>query len=307
MRKVAFLILVSLLTQAPARADSLDGDMAYTAGDFATAYREWSSAAAQGDPSAMAALGTLYDTGHGVGQDFARALDWYRRAAEAGSVRGMFNVGAMYDNGRGTPVDRPTAIYWYSRAAEQGHGRAAFALGLIYRNGDGVPRNRAAAVRFFQIAAEAGIGAARTNLAQLRGPVPAPPGAAASASSQPAAGAARPAPDADAEASRVQKAVLSRAALDGEQASRFAALVPLLTDQAAGDARLAQYDVGYAFEHGTGVSRDPVRSYVYYLRAAASPDQSIKAASLRGAADVARSLTAAQHTAARDMLLDGSR
>ena len=307
MTKSILLSLLALLASLPVRADDLGADMAYANGDYATAFREWSAAAAAGDASAMSAMGTLYDTGNGVPQNFATALAWYIRAAEAGSVRAMFNVGAMFDNGRGTPVDRREAVRWYTRAANQGHGRAAFALGLIYRSGDGVPRDRAAAVRFFRIALAAGIEAARTNLASLGSPAPKQPASVAVAMPKPVPRPRPSAPGREVQIANVQKTVLSRATLDSDARGAFAALVPGLTEQAGKDGRLAQYNVGYAFEHGYGVKPDPVRSYVYYLRAATSTDPSIKDAAMRGASDVGKALDEAQHVEARDMLLDGKR
>jgi len=91
MRKVAAAWITLLcLSTGPAHAEGLRGDVAFSVEDYATAYREWLAAANAGDASAMSAVGTLYDTGHGIPQDFAAALSWYRRAAEAGDVRAMF-------------------------------------------------------------------------------------------------------------------------------------------------------------------------------------------------------------------------
>lgn len=106
MRQVLFTTAFLVVGPCLACGDTLTADAAFSAGDYVAAYREWSQAAGNGDASAMAALGTLYDTGHGVPQDFTQALRWYLQAAKVGNVRGMFNTGAMYDNGRGTPADR---------------------------------------------------------------------------------------------------------------------------------------------------------------------------------------------------------
>ncbi len=305
MRRVLFATALLVLGPGLACADTLTGDAAFTAGDYVAAHREWSQAAGNGDASAMAALGTLYDTGHGVPQDFARALAWYRQAAEAGSVRGMFNTGAMYDNGRGAPVSRAEALRWYARAAERGHGRAAFDAGLIYRDGDGVPRDRVAAIRYFRIAAQDGVEAAWTNLAALHATEPPRSPTTNPTLLRPRS---RPSsPDADQlTVARLQGSILTRGPLDPAAIRELSEAAPTLLIQAVKDSRIAQYEIGFAFENGYGVTRDPVRSYVYYLRAAASSEPGVKTAALRGAADVAKALTDVQHAAARDMLLDGA-
>lgn len=295
MRLLLVFAFFALLQSAPVRAGDLDADLAYIRGDYATALQTWSAAAGAGDASAMSALGTLYDTGHGVEQDFAVALRWYRRAAEAGSVRGMFNVGAMYDNGRGTAEDRAEAIRWYKMAAARGHGRAAFALGLIFRDGDGVPRDRTAAIKYFRAALAGGIEAARTNLVALGSPPAGSPAANATIRSHGAKTAA------------VGTAVLSRTPLGTVAAREFTIHMAGLPAQAADDDRMAQYELGYAYEHGYGRKTDPVKAYIYYLRASSATDTNIKTAALRGAEEVGRGLTDDQHGQSRDMLLDGRR
>ena len=298
---VAFAALI-LFCPGVVLADSQRGDEAYSAGDYQGAYREWRAAADAGDPSAMTAVGTLFDTGYGVNQDFAAALHWYRRAAIAGNLRAMFNVGAMYDNGRGTPADRAEALRWYEAAAMRGNGRAAYAAAVIYRDGDGVARDRAAAIRNFRIAADAGLQAARANLVALGAAAPAP--AAIGAPGVPTLGqkAGRPMPPTD--MAQVERAVLTRAPLDPALATALSSLLPTLSDQARKGERLAQYNVAYAYEFGHGVRRDPVKSYVYYLRATTSSDPAIQGAARRGAATVGSNLSDAQRATAREMLLD---
>jgi TPR repeat protein len=162
-RKACVLFAFSLLLSFPARADGLEGDVAFSSGDYAKALRIWRASAAAGDASAMLAVGMVYDTGHGMPQDFAAALSWYRQAAEAGNVHAMFNVAEMFDNGRGTPADRHEAIGWYGKAATRGYGRAAYNLGVIYRDGD---------VCLATLLPRSGIsGSPRTTASRRRGPI----------------------------------------------------------------------------------------------------------------------------------------
>lgn len=304
-KPAAALVLLLLIQPVTAGADSLQGDAAFSMGDYATAYKAWRALAEAGDASAMLGVGTLHDTGHGVPQDFAAALSWYRRAAEAGSVPAAFNVGAMYDNGRGTAVDRRQAVAWYRAAAAKGYGRAAYDLGVIYRDGDGVPPDRAEAIRYFGMAARDGIAAARPSLAALGAPLP-PAAPRPRPSGGMSADRAAIAPPELRPIARFQEAALARADLDPSVARDFTAYVPTLIDEAGRGNQLAQYDVGFAYQRGLGLPADPVEAYVYYVRAAASDAADVRSAALKGAAEVGSQLSAQEHAAAREMLLGGT-
>jgi len=301
---VGFALAILLSTPVHA-AEGVQGDLAFAAGDYTAAFRDWSAAAAIGNASAMAGVGALYDTGHGVPQDFAQALSWYRRAAEAGNVPAMFSTAAMYDNGRGTAVNRAEAIRWYGMAAEKGSGRAAYDLGVIYRDGDGVPRDTASAIHFFRIAAAAGIEAARPNLAALGDGSIAKSLVTARLSPPPVRSAPRRANEQTAEIGRFQKAALERSELGTLSSKALRALMPALDQEARSGNGLAEYDMGFAYEHGYGVHADPVKSYIYYLKAATSHDTTVNAVALKGAAEVGNRLTPEQHAAAREALVGG--
>ena len=293
------LVPVLALTANGARAADPRGDLAFALGDYATARRDWQREAASGDASAMAAIGMLYDTGHGVAQDFSRALEWYRRAADAGNVSAMFNVATMLENGRGASANPHEAVRWYGRAAAHGDGRAAYDLATLYRDGIGVRRDPTEAIRYFRIAAAAGIAAAHPNLVALGAapPANAPPAAPAPAS--------LPGPDMAALIARFQNAALARTPLPSDAQQGFAAIVPGLADQAAQGDRLSQYDLGFAYEHGYGEPIDRVRAYVWYLRATAASNEAVRAAALKGASELGRALTEPEHEAARNMLIGG--
>ena len=79
-------------------ADFQKGLAAHQRGDFATALREWTPLAEQGDAPAQFNLGLMYDNGQGVPQDDKTAVKWYRLAAEQGVAVAQFNLGFMYDN-----------------------------------------------------------------------------------------------------------------------------------------------------------------------------------------------------------------
>ena len=100
-------------------ADYLTGLTAYRGGDYATALRELTSLAEQGDAVAQYNLGVLYRDGQGVPQDYKTAVKWTRLAAEQGDADAQYNLGSMYRKGQGVLQDYKTARKWYRLSAEQ--------------------------------------------------------------------------------------------------------------------------------------------------------------------------------------------
>ena len=100
-------------------ADYQKGLTAAQSGDYATALREWTPLAKQGDANAQYNLGVMYDNGRGVPQGYKTAVKWYRLAAEQGYADAQYNLGLMYAEGRGVPKDDKTALKWYKLAAER--------------------------------------------------------------------------------------------------------------------------------------------------------------------------------------------
>ena len=69
-------------------ADFQKGSDAYDRGDYATALKEWTPLAEQGDVPAQTALGWIYRDGEGVPQDFVYAHMWGNIAASNGIEKG---------------------------------------------------------------------------------------------------------------------------------------------------------------------------------------------------------------------------
>jgi TPR repeat protein len=88
LRFITALVLSIIYLVAPAWADFQAGMEADDSGDYATALREWRPLAEQGDSTAQAALGLLYEKGRGVPQDYVRAHMWYNLAAANGDKAG---------------------------------------------------------------------------------------------------------------------------------------------------------------------------------------------------------------------------
>jgi len=86
-------------------ADYQKGFAAAQSGDYATALREWTPLAEQGNADAQTLLGAMYDNGEGVPQDYKTAVKWYTLAAKQGNAFAQSNLGVMYANGQGVPQD----------------------------------------------------------------------------------------------------------------------------------------------------------------------------------------------------------
>ena len=76
-------------------ADFQKGLDAYERDDYATALKEWTPLAKQGDAYAQFNLGWMYERGLGVPQVYNTAVKWYTLAAEQGHVYAQFVLGGM--------------------------------------------------------------------------------------------------------------------------------------------------------------------------------------------------------------------
>jgi hypothetical protein len=102
-------------------ADFQKGLTAYQSGDYATALREWTPLAKQGNALAQSNLGGMYDEGKGVPQDYKTAVKWYRLAAEQGNANAQGNLGALYAFGEGVLKDYVYAHMWLNIVASNGN------------------------------------------------------------------------------------------------------------------------------------------------------------------------------------------
>jgi len=113
-------------------------------------------AADAGQAEGMAKLGSMYESGRGVGTDYAQAISWYRKAADAGDGSGMSKLGSMYENGHGVQTDYAEAVAWYRKAAKAGDSTGMVDLGRMYAFGRGAEEDARQAMRWFRKAADAG-------------------------------------------------------------------------------------------------------------------------------------------------------
>ena len=106
-------------------ADFEKGLTAANQGDYATAIKEWTPLAEQGNAIAQYNLGVMYERGWGVVQNYKTAVKWYTLAAEQGNASGQHNLGGMYGNGDGVLQNYIYAHMWYNIAASSGASNAA--------------------------------------------------------------------------------------------------------------------------------------------------------------------------------------
>ena len=108
-----------------------------------------------GDSVAMATLGWLYESGHGVTADAGKAAGYYRAAADKGDGFAKWRLGVMIDRNlaEGTPSE---AIQLFREAAADRTSGAAASLGVMYASGRGVDQDFEAAMRYYQAAAHMG-------------------------------------------------------------------------------------------------------------------------------------------------------
>ncbi len=155
-----FVLAITLLVcggGAGLAQDNRTAWAAYERGDYTTAFREWSSLAAQGDAFAQNGLGLLFGGGKGVTQDDREAFKWHSLSAEQGFEMAQFTLGYLYQQGRGVARDYRAALKWYRLAAEQGNALAQNNLGQMYGLGQGVAQDYVYSHMWFNIAASNGI------------------------------------------------------------------------------------------------------------------------------------------------------
>ena len=139
-------------TAVTACADYEDGLNAAFAGDYDTAFREFSLAAQQGLDLAQYNLAILYFTGQGVDQDYGQAFRWTEAAAAQGHINAQANLASLYLEGTGVVRDVDQAVNWFSAAGLSGHASAAMTLTVMYRDGEPIGQDFVQAHAWAQVA-----------------------------------------------------------------------------------------------------------------------------------------------------------
>lgn len=133
----------------------------------AKAFQLFKSAADEGHPEAMGALGFFYATGLEVAKNEAVALEWFRKGAEAGGPKAQFNYGKSLLESRDS-TKAADGIKWLESAVGQNQIDAARFLGIVYLQGrHGQSINYQKSQQYLFIAAEAGDSDAQNSLGFL--------------------------------------------------------------------------------------------------------------------------------------------
>lgn len=164
MVRLLVATLVCVGSWGHAWAGYAEGDAAFQRKDYATAFREFSTAAAQGNAQAQGALGLLYLRGLGVAEDLRQAEQWFRKSANQGQPGSQWMLGTMYDSGVGLPKDDEQAVFWFRIAALNGNDRAQLRLGAKLAEGEGVAKDEEEAAIWYGRAADQGNADAQHNL-----------------------------------------------------------------------------------------------------------------------------------------------
>jgi len=133
-------------------ADLASAKAAYQKRDYATAFKELTPLAKQGNAEAEVLLGRMYLMGYGVLKDEGEAYRWFEAAAVQGNADGEFFMGAP-------SVMRhqnvPQGLKLLRLSAEQGNQDAQLLLGKTYLEGLGneLPRDPVQAEMWLRLAA----------------------------------------------------------------------------------------------------------------------------------------------------------
>ncbi len=209
--------------------------IAQATGEHRQAVRLYERAAEAGEPAALTRLGDYYNFGiRPVREDIDRAVELYEEAVAAGDPAAAATLGMMHRLGRGVPRDPERMIALMEQSADAGYHFAQYRLAQTYLSGEGVADDALAALG-------------------LPNPV---------AAIRHLAGAARAGND---DAAR-------------ELAALYAAGAPGLNPNPARQFRWTNFLaekgdtpsmalIGFFYEQGIGVDRDPERAAAEYVRA----------------------------------------
>ena len=155
------------------------GVAAYDAGDYATAYKLWSSID-DDDVAAMRNVGMLERKGLGTAKNPKAAEEMFARAAEAGLPTAQADLADMLLKGEAGPPDPVHAVPLLETAAAANHPVAQYELAQLYESGSVVPKDMKKARRLYAAAASHGMAEAQKRLKELGPDTDAPPGIQAS-------------------------------------------------------------------------------------------------------------------------------
>jgi hypothetical protein len=229
-----------------------------------------------GDAAAQLALGRAYKDGNGVPRNAEEAVRWHRMAAEQGNPAAQRELSLMYLEGRGVEQNKEEAFKWCQKAARQKHPIAMFNVGAAYFNGEGVAENVISAYAWFVLAQEAGSESAAEAVKRMGADLQ---HISASAVFEKIADMYEKGNDLPRNYAEALK-WYRRAAEGGGPTVRVKLAGLLVEEKKYDEARRlceeavkqsyspANYCLGYLYDHGLGVARNPPEAAKWFGRAA---------------------------------------
>ena len=163
IKRTVCLLVVSLIVQTSASAETIDSDALRAAnrdaaaGDFDKAFTEYRRLAKEtNNPLAMFSLGLMYKNGTGCSVSEGKACEWFEKAAQEGIPFAMHLYAQCLQKGVNHPANPTLAAKWYEKAAEMGCHLSLSYLADLYMKGDGVPKDAAKALELCHNAVKSG-------------------------------------------------------------------------------------------------------------------------------------------------------
>ena len=135
--------------------------------DREKAFKYYSMAALQNDPTALNNLGSLYYSGIGVSRDRMKAAKLFEQAVKLDNTEAALNLGFMYITGNGVARNDHAAMDLFTKAAQAGNPTGQFMLGYAYYKGFIVPQDYKRAAELLRAAADKKFDEAEYIMAQL--------------------------------------------------------------------------------------------------------------------------------------------
>lgn len=156
------LTTLALSARLSASADLAFARRAYEEKDYATALKESTSLAKEGNADAQLLLGRMYLMGQGVTRDNDEASKWFEASAAQGNADAQFMLGSMYLLPQ---KDVAKGVKWLRLSADQGNQDAQYLLGKAYVQGlPSLPRDPVQAELWLSLAARQNLQFYKTEL-----------------------------------------------------------------------------------------------------------------------------------------------
>lgn len=121
--------------------------------------------AQEGDAEAQYQLGLLYFNGQGIIHSWTEAIKWFSLSADQGNANALYQLGLLYKQSLNETLRLPPEVIGcWREAAKRGDADAQNELGECYYRGLGVEESKTEAVKWWQKAADQGHADAQIRL-----------------------------------------------------------------------------------------------------------------------------------------------